>query len=179
VVVTEHAKEALAARVFAVPALAPYFHSAYGWGIAVAFQIVGFDGSLVRHLLPALLGPALAMLWDPPIRLLVHYLGASPAAAAAAVMLSSFLIALLAGPALETRVQRDPLLLLAPAANTLFFLYQALGGRGASVLPGDLKLLVAAVGVVALLAYTRAAGLLGNTLPLPQPPSDDKKPKHA
>lgn len=184
-VVTEHAKEALAGRVLGVPALAPYFHSAFGWGIALAFQLVGLDGSLLQHLLPALLGPALAlMLWDPAVRMLVLLLGASQAGAAAAVMLVSFFLALLAGPALGNgggggaHVPRDPLLVVAPAANTIYFVHHALAGRGASVLPGDLKLLVAAVGVVALVAFSRAAGLLGNTVSTEVAPSA-KRMKHA
>jgi hypothetical protein len=53
-----------------------------------------------------------------------------------------------------TNVPRDPLLLVAPASNTLFFVHHALRGRGASVLPGDLKqLVVAAMGLVAAVAY--------------------------
>jgi hypothetical protein len=159
-VVTEHAREALAGRVHGVPALAPYFHAAFGWGIALAFQVVGLDGSLLQHLLPALLGPALAMLWDPPIRLLVSVLGASQAAAAAAIMLVSFIVVPLVGPALKPVAPWDPLLLLAPAANTCYFVHHAVMGRGAGVLPGDLKLLVVSVGVVATVAFSRAAGLL-------------------
>lgn len=192
-VIAEHAREALAERVFGIPALAPYFHSAFGAGIAFAFQLVGMDGSLLQHLLPVLLGPALAMVWDPPIRFLVQMLGASQAAAAAAVMLVSFLIALLAGPALGSGsgcacVPRDPLLLVAPAANTLFFVHHALWGRGAGVLPGDLKLLVTGLGLVALVAFSRAAGLLGdlNTITCTPTPAvtasrtpSDKRTKHA
>ena len=63
---------------------------------------------------------------------------------------------------------------MAPAANTLFFAYQALAGRGGALLPADLKLLVLGVGAVALAGYARAAGLLGGGGPAAPA---QKKPK--
>jgi hypothetical protein len=170
-VAAAHVQQALSARVFGMPVMAPYFHSAFGWGIALAYQWVGLDGSILNHLTAALLGPALAMLWEVPVRLLPMLLGASQAASVAGVMLCGFFLALLAGPTLNTTMPRDPLLLVAPAANTFFFVYQALVGRGAELLSPDLKVLVTGVGLVAFVAFSRAAGIISG--------SCTKKSKHA
>ena len=159
-VATLHAHESLQDRVFGMPIMAPYFHTAFGWGIAAAFQVVGFDGTIFHHLLPVLLGPLLAMLWDPPIRILENALGAERTVVAVGVMVTSYLAALIVGPALKINVSRDYLLMLAPAANTFFFLYQAIIGRGADIIPGELKLLVVVIAVLAVVSYGRATGLL-------------------
>ena len=46
-----------------------------------------------------------------------------------------------------------------PALNGLFFVGNALVGRGAPTLPGELKLFVLCVASCATIAYARAAGL--------------------
>ena len=38
-VTTDHVEEALGERLFGFPILAPYFHSAFGWGIGLALQL--------------------------------------------------------------------------------------------------------------------------------------------
>ncbi len=89
-VATKHAYEALATRVHGVPALAPYFHFAFGWGVATAFQCLRFRTSLGAALLCVLGGPAIAMIWDPPIRVLHHLFGADQAAGAGLIMSLAF-----------------------------------------------------------------------------------------
>ena len=157
-VVTPHAMDALADRIYEIPVLAPYFHMACGWGVALAFQIVGFDRSLLQHLIPAFLGPALAMLWEPPLRLTMYILGANIFSVAPTIWLTALMIVLLAGPRLKYNSRRDSLLLFIPLLNTTFFLYQAIFGRAADVIPGNLKVVLVSLSVVALAAYSRASG---------------------
>lgn len=90
-------------------------------------------------------------------------MGATKTSAAMAIMLSSFAIALLAGPPLKATQPRDVLLFLTPLANEAYFAYNALFGRGAAVESPMLRLFVLAVAACATVAYARAAGLLGAT----------------
>ena len=160
-VASQHAYDALATRVHGVPALAPYFHFAFGWGIAVAFQLVRFSPTVGATVFSVLAGPAIALLWDPPVRFLDALLGASQAEAAPFIMLLSFLLPLLLGAPLRVDAQpADPLLFAIPLCNELFFLQHALVGRGAAVLPPSLKLLVLGIATVATAAYARAAGII-------------------
>ena len=159
-VAADHAYEALSVRAFGVPALAPYFHFAFGWGIATAFQAQvrwALPGGAIA---PVLLGPALGMLWDPPIRILFYALGADKLAAAMAIMGCALALPFFAGAALTAAPPPDPLLLAAPLLNGLFFCANAIVGRGASTLPGGLKLFVLSVACCATVAYARAAGLI-------------------
>ena len=177
--VSAHAAAALAGRNFGVPALAPFFHFAFGWGIGLALQLLGGDCATFLTALPVvLLGPALGLLWDPPVRALDHLLGASQTAAAAFLMQLALVLPLVLGPPLGLGPlglgplgQRDALLFCVPLANQVYFLGHAFVGRGAAVLPAALKLFVGAVGLCALAANARAARLLGGgtTQPKPQP----------
>ena len=53
-----------------------------------------------------------------------------------------------------------PTSVASPFLNGLFFVSNALSGRGAPTLPGELKLFVLCVASVATVAYARACGLL-------------------
>lgn len=156
-VVTGHAAEALGERVFGFPLLAPFFHHAFGWGIAMACQMTGFRSPCSA----ILFGPALGMLWDPLVRLFKALLGASKSASAPLIMAVSFVAPLLAGPPLPPRPPQDLLLFSIPLMNQLYFVSNALFRHGKGVIPGDLKLLICSLSLVALLASARAAGLLG------------------
>jgi len=158
-VASAHAYEALSVRAFGVPALAPYFHFAFGWGIATAFQAQAKWALPGGAFTPVLLGPALGLLWDPPIRIVYWLLGANKLAAAMSIMATALALVFFAGAALKARPPRDLLLFAAPALNGLFFLSNALLGRGRSALPGELKLFVLCVVSCATVAYARAAGL--------------------
>ncbi len=179
-VAAPHAHAALASRVFGVPALAPFFHCAFGWGIAAALQIFGHTPR--GALLAVLAGPALAMAWDPPIRLIHYAFGAaqtvstrrdaplararrdirSPPAqeSAACLILLTFALPLLLGPPLRSVPSADWLLFVAPLVNAIYFVYNATLGRGAALLPPPLKLGVITVAVAASAAYARATGVL-------------------
>ena len=159
-VAADHAYEALATRAFGVPALAPYFHFAFGWGIATAFQAQvrwSLPGGAIA---PVLLGPALGMLWDPPIRIIFWTLGANKLAAAMGIMGSALAVSFFAAPALTPAPPADPLLFSIPLLNGLFFVSNAIIGRGVPTLPGELKLFVLCVAGCATVAYARAAGLI-------------------
>ena len=164
-VASKHAYDALHDRVFGVPALAPYFHFAFGWGIAVAFQLVNFSSGLGAALLCVLGGPAIAMIWDPPIRVLHHLLGTDQAAGAMALMGLALALPMLVGVPLRTGQKTDMMLFAIPMLNECFFVYNALLGRGAGVLPPTLKLFVLTVAIVASVGYARAAGVLTATPP--------------
>ncbi len=204
-VVSAHAAEALSTRVHGVPALAPYFHFAFGWGIARALQLSSFRAPL----LAVILGPSLGapnpsprrqpsphsrpprpprararragMLWDPPVRVIELCIGASKSVAAAALMLGSLVVAVAAGPpfarhdapaeprngkerkrasAADTSAP-DALLFAIPLLNGGYFLHHALLGRGAAVLPPDLRAFVITLALCATALYARAAGLVG------------------
>ena len=160
-VASQHAFEALSSRVHGVPVLAPYFHFAFGWGIAIALQLVRFRPTVGGTVFSVLAGPAIALVWDPPVRLLGTLFGATPAEAAPFLMLVSFLVPLLLGAPLRVDPRpADHLLLAIPLCNELYFVLHALVGRGAAVLPPSLKLLVLGVATVATAAYARAAGIV-------------------
>jgi hypothetical protein len=158
-VAAEHAYEALATRAFGVPALAPYFHFAFGWGIATAFQAQTRWSLPGGAIAPVLLGPAFGMLWDPPVRLCDWLLGANKLAAAMSIMAVALALPFFAGKPLKSSQAFDPLLFASPALNGMFFVGNAIVGRGASTLPGELKLFVLCVASCATVAYARASGL--------------------
>lgn len=161
VVVSQHASVPLSFRVYEIPVMALYFHIAFGWGIATAFQIVGFGGSQLKHLLVIVLGPALAMLWDLPVRLFTSVFGASPYAATISVVLVCIFIAFLLGePKKDLGTgHKDWLLFASPLISTLYFLHNALVGRGSSIFPSDLKVFMVSVAMVTITAYARATSL--------------------
>ena len=159
-VASQHAYDALITRIFGVPALAPYFHFAFGWGIAIAFQWLHFRASLGAALCCVIGGPVIAMVWDPPIRILGSLLGADQASAAMCVMALAFALPVLLGVPLRTNQPTDPLLFAIPFLNELYFAYNATFGRGADVLPPPLKLFVLTVALAATSAYARAAGVV-------------------
>lgn len=159
-VAAAHAAEALSVRVDGVPSLAPFFHFAFGWGIATAFQVQARYQLPGGDLLPVLLGPALALVWDPTVRLFEWSLGATKTAGAMCIMLTAFALPLLAGPPLSPAPKRDLLLFLVPLSNAGFFAYNALLGRGAAVEGAELQMFVLTLATVSTVAYARAAGLL-------------------
>ena len=171
-IATQHAYDALYTRVFGVPALAPYFHFAFGWGIAYAFQGLKFDGGYTTALLCVLGGPAIAMIWDPPIRILGVLLGADQASAAMCLMALALALPFFLGVPLHSKPQKPDYLLFAiPLLNEAFFLHNAAFGRGADVLPPPLKLFVLTTGIAATCAYGRAAGVLtAASSSFPSPP---------
>jgi len=159
-VTNAYVAEALGVRVYGVPSMAPFFHFAFGWGIACAFQDQSRFELRGGPIQTVILVPSLAMLCDPAVRIFEWTIGASKTSAVVVLMLSSFFGALLAGAPLTLAPKRDVLLFLAPCANGLFFFFNAFFGRGADVEPADLRMFVLAVAGCATLAYARAAGLL-------------------
>jgi hypothetical protein len=159
-VASVHAFEALSTRAFGVPALAPYFHFAFGWGICTALQVQTRWSLPGGAIAPVLLGPAFGMLWDPPIRIAFWTLGADKLGAAMSIMAMALALPFFAGSALRPSPPRDVLLFGAPLLNGLFFASNALFGRGAPTLPGNLKLFVLCLASCATVAYARAAGLI-------------------
>ena len=97
--------------------MAPYFHFAFGWGIAAVYQATGFK----THAVPVLLGPAVALVWDPAMRLVCVGFGTSKLSAVVALMLASFVLALVLGPPLKPPGRRDVLLFSIPLLNGAFF----------------------------------------------------------
>ena len=162
-VASKHAFDALHTRVYGVPALAPYFHFAFGWGIATAFKLFSYRPSWRVALLCVLGGPAIAMVWDLPIRVLRVLVGADQAAAAQFLMCGSMAAVWLLGPALKRGQTPDPLLFAIVLPNQSYFVYNALFGRGADVLPPPLKLFVTGVAIAATAAYGRGAGMWAAT----------------
>ena len=172
---TEHVEEALGERIFGFPLLAPYFHSAFGWGIGLALQLtVPSFSSLstkLRSVSPGtsnmaiissvLLGPALGMLWDPPIRIFNSVLGANKLAAAPAVMSLVFLVPLLSSHPLVTgsyQGPRDLLLVIVPVIQHLYFVSNCLFRHGKDIIPGNLKLFICCVALLSLLLHFKAIG---------------------
>ena len=166
-VISEHAAEALNERVFGFPILAPYFHSAFGWGISVSLRLLvpSFQQNIDGHqnlgagtvagiLASVILGPAFGMLWDPPIRVFEWCLGASKASSAPTVMALTFIIPLFLGPTLSSpRLSWRSLLLFSVVLlHHSFHVSNALFRRGRDVIPGDLKMFVCAVSFVGVMA---------------------------
>ncbi len=174
-VTTGHVAEALGERIYGFPPMAPYFHSAFGWGIAVALQLTvpSFSGkssssktmtggTFAALIGSVLLGPALGMSWDPIIRVLKNYVGASKAMAVPAVMGLAFVVPLLLGTldaAPSTLTMRNACLLIVPLLNHSYFVHNAFFGHGKNVIPGNLKLGVLCVATVSLIVHARAAGV--------------------
>jgi hypothetical protein len=161
--VSTHAAEALEERIFGVPLLAPYFHCAFGFGIAFAMCVLDFKWLPVS----VFLGPAFGMMWDPPIRLAKIFLGASKSAAAPSFMLLSWLIPLFLGDPLQINQTFDPLLFLIPLLHHGFFVYNALFGAGVNLFPGNLKLVIIAISIISLAAHAKAAGLMSESFKIP------------
>lgn len=176
-VTTLHVKEALSERVYGFPPMAPYFHSAFGFGIALAMIIIdklhahmsnstkgkSKNLQLISTTAAVLLGPALGMIWDPPIRILKHALGAGKQIAVPGIMGLAFLVPLLFGslevPKLDTSPQQQICLFLVPLLNHTYFVYNALLGHGRNIIPGNLKFGVLCVAAVSLIIHARAARL--------------------
>lgn len=118
-VVSQHAGAALSQRTWGVPALATYFHATFGWGIIVVMQALRFE----RPFVSVLLGPLVALLWDPILRIVrVLVADATDVTLAPAIMGVTLLVALLTAPAIPTHtIPTDWLLFAAPALNQLYF----------------------------------------------------------
>jgi hypothetical protein len=130
-VVTQHAAEALKSRVWGVPALAVFFHSALGWGLASALQLFPLATTSSLRALGrnavgvVLLTPALAMLWDGAFRVLKALTALDDYGAVAFLMGFSFFLSFAAGPGLSSRADSDPLLFSVSLLHHAFFLLQA------------------------------------------------------
>jgi hypothetical protein len=177
-VTTDHVEEALGERIFGFPLLAPYFHAAFGWGIGLALQLTvpSFSSSpyspteeranspgtsTIAIISSVLLGPALGMLWDPPIRMFKLFLGAGKVSSAPSVMAMIYLVPLISGEPLATPVyqgRRDLLLVLVPLLQHVYFVGNCLFGHAKDIIPGNLKLFVCCVAVVSLLLHFKAIG---------------------
>lgn len=173
-VTTPHVEEALGERIYGFPPMAPYFHSAFGFGIAVALLITGsfFQQSKLRMtktmqfvaiVASVLLGPALGMAWDPPIRILKIVLGVRKVIAVPGIMGLVFLVPLLFGalenpPKTEASL-RQLCLFLVPLLNQSYFVYNALIGYGKNIIPGNLKFGVLCVAAVSLIVHGRAGNV--------------------
>ena len=158
-VASQHAYEALYTRVYGVPATAPYFHFAFGWGIAYAYQLLHHRNTLLTALACCLLGPALGLIWDPPLRVLDYLIGVDQLSAVQGIMALAFALPMILGCPLKTAQARDPLLFAIPLLNGCFFVHNALFGRGAGVIPPPLKLFVAGLALAATAAYGRGCGM--------------------
>lgn len=154
-VVTRHAADALAERVFGVPIMAVYFHAAFGAGIFAALQLGRFEWPV----LSTLFGPALALLCDPPLRLICAACGSNFLLAAPCTMAVATCVALLCGPPLHEVQKKDALLFSIPALGYTYFVSLAIFGRGSVVHSGDLKVLICAVAACGICAFGRATGL--------------------
>ncbi|GMI36809.1 hypothetical protein TrRE_jg6772 [Triparma retinervis] len=163
---SKHAYDALFTRVHGCPALAPYFHFAFGWGIAKAYQLTSFKGNPV---LLAFIGPAIGMIWDPPVRVLVNLFGIDQTGAAVAIMMIGILLPLIVGPNLKVfdKASADYLLFSIPLINSMFFAYNAVFGFGKEVIPPNLTIFVVTLCLAAVLFYGRAFSVIG-TSPKPQ-----------
>eukprot|EP00937_MAST-01D_sp_MAST-1D-sp2_P002572 g2572.t1 len=164
-VVSPHAAEALGERVWGFPVLAPFFHVAFGWGVAAACMVAGWPKGVRAQLLVVLLVTPLAMCWDPAFRAVGALFHCSKAAAAPVLMaLTLILPPMLLQGGFRRRPAGAPvdwLLIGAPALNAAFFSAHAVWGAGSAVLPGALKAIVCAVSVYSLAAHCIAAGLVG------------------
>ena len=163
-VASQHAYDALFTRQYGVPATAPYFHFAFGWGIAFAFQLVRHSNTLLAAIVCVIGGPAIALVWDPPIRILNYLIGVDQMSAVVSIMALALAMPMFLGVPLKTGQPKDGLLFAIVLCNEAFFLHNALLGRGADVLPPALKLFVASVAIGATAAYGRAAGMWSASL---------------
>ena len=129
-VVSEHAGAALSQRTWGVPALATYFHATFGWGILRVMQAFQFE----RPFASVLLGPLVALLWDPILRVARALVAdATDVTLAPTIMGVTLLATLLTAPAIPTHtIPTDWLLFAAPALNQLYF--------GASMMQGETPL---------------------------------------
>ena len=175
-VTTFHAYEALSERVYGFPPMAPYFHAAFGFGIALALLITDsyLEHSKVKMsktlkfvaiVASVLLGPALGMAWDPPIRILKNALDVGKVIAAPGIMGLVFLVPLLFGtlePSAKSKASfRQLCLFLVPLLNQGYFVCNALLGYGKNVIPGNLKFGVICVATVSLIIHGRAGNVIG------------------
>ena len=172
-VTTDHVEEALGERIFGFPLLAPYFHCAFGWGIAMALQLTtsvnrnrrnprdNVYSNVIPILSSVLLGPTLGMLWDPPIRIFKVLIGANKVATAPAVMAMVFLMPLIVGDQLTTDVcqgNRDLLLVIIPIIQHVYFVGNCLFGHGAHIIPSNLKLFICCIAIVSTSLHFKAIG---------------------
>uniref|UniRef100_A0A7S4AZK2 Transmembrane protein n=1 Tax=Chrysotila carterae TaxID=13221 RepID=A0A7S4AZK2_CHRCT len=155
-----HVTDALAERVFGVPAMSIYFHFALGVGIAASLQLFSFPTSFFKTLVcVGLVSPILALLWEVPLRSVCVLLSVTKSHAVAAVLLTVYFSTQLLGPSLRWPAQRDLSILLLPLVSHGYFQYHAQFGPGASRLAPDLKLWSLVVSLFAVFANARAAGL--------------------
>lgn len=115
-VATPHVLVALEERIWGFPVMAPYFHYAFGFGIAMALQLLvpairGKQGaarqtayppvtssSVAGILMSVLFGPTLGLLWDPVERIVSLAVGgASKFATVPLIMVSAFILPLILG----------------------------------------------------------------------------------
>lgn len=165
-----HVVEALEIRWYGVPVLAPYFHMAFGWGIAVAFGIwerIGSNSSPMIVPFVTLVGPAFGMLWDPVLRLLEFASGAGQAArpaAATTIMLASVAYPIFfKGPGLAKgggkggKGEKDWVLFAICLCNSCFFATMCFLS---SVHNGNLKLVIFAIAAMSVCIFARGCGIL-------------------
>jgi len=108
--------EALSERWCGFPTLAPYFHFAFGWGIAVAMQFSGFPSSILGTFPCVIFGPALHLLWYQVVHLAKYALGANTYTSAPCIMGVAIVTALTCGN-LKSPAQADPLLFMIAVLN--------------------------------------------------------------
>jgi len=129
--------KALEERWCGFPTLAPYFHFAFGWGIAVAMQFSGFPSSIIGTFPCVIFGPALHLLWYQLVDLVKHVFGANTYCAAPCIMGLAITAALTCGD-LKYPAQADFLLFMIAILNQGYFMHHALVGRGIEVNPPEL-----------------------------------------
>ena len=153
-----HAAEALAERLWGFPVMAPFFDLFFGWGIGAALYLAPGAGTLPK----VVVGPFLALIWDPPVRLLEHTIGAPKSGSVPLIMALAIVVPLLLLPGGVRRRQAssepDWLLFGMPLANHLFFVGHALTCGDGPHSPTNLKVLVYGISAVSLLAHAISAG---------------------
>ena len=172
---TPHVIDALYERWHSFPVMAPFFHSAFGWGIATAlmYTVPAFGAKFklgkvmgaVAVLSSVLTGPSLAMAWDGVMRVFTNTLGLDRFVGVPVMMLLSFVLPMLVSPPQAGKYTgpRDAILFMVPLLNALFFNANCLFRAGKDIIPKELKLLVLAVSIVSLSLHARAAGLIVST----------------
>jgi len=77
---------ALSDRLCGFPILAPYFHFAFGWSIAITLQFSRFPTSIFAVIPCVLFGPALHLIWYQPIHFAKYAIGATAFVSAPCIM---------------------------------------------------------------------------------------------
>ena len=184
-VTTRHVAQALGERVFGFPILAPYFHSAFGWGIALSllWTVPSFSGNIGNKstkksffsimggyyalMGSVILGPSLAMFWDPLVRVSKAAFGADYTCSAPVVMMLSYLVPIILSSPKNAPYEspRDLILFLVPLLNALYFNANCLFRGGRQIIPGNLKLWVLGVSLISLTLHAKASGMMSNSFP--------------